>query len=202
MLAMKMPGGRSAGPAHLLLPVPSLKPVSRRLPAGADLCAEGVHFRVWAPKSRTVSVVFEEKETRLALEPEGNGFFAGTAKGAEAGTVYRYRLDERRLPRSVFALSAGRAARAFAGHRSLRVFVDATASGRGAARGAGDLRDAHRHLHARKGRGARRGGAAGAAGTRHHAAGSHAGRGLPRPLWLGIRWRGSFRADAPLWRAG
>ena len=78
--------------------MPALKPASRRLPAGADLCAEGVHFRVWAPKSKTVSIVFEEKETRLVLEPEGNGFFAGTAKGAEPGTVYRYRLESGDFP--------------------------------------------------------------------------------------------------------
>ena len=55
-----------------------------------------VHFRVWAPRARTVHVTFEDAERlTVALEPEGNGYFAGEVRGS-AGLLYRYRLDEDR----------------------------------------------------------------------------------------------------------
>jgi maltooligosyltrehalose trehalohydrolase len=63
---------------------------------GAEVRAGGgVDFRVWAPKHRAVTVVFEGDELApLPLMPEGNGYFSATAPSARAGTLYRYSLGE------------------------------------------------------------------------------------------------------------
>jgi maltooligosyltrehalose trehalohydrolase len=56
----------------------------------------GVHFRVWAPRRRAVSVVLEGGPgggATLSLEAEAGGYYSGRAAGAGAGTLYRYRLD-------------------------------------------------------------------------------------------------------------
>ncbi len=74
--------------------VPPLPQISRRLPVGAEVVPEGVHFRVWAPKRRRVEVVFEGGRTRdLELTPEAGGYFSGLVAGAGAGALYRFRLD-------------------------------------------------------------------------------------------------------------
>ena len=60
----------------------------------------GVHYRVWAPRHRAVAVVLEGgpgagtggREVAVALGAEEGGYFAGTAAGAGAGTLYRFRL--------------------------------------------------------------------------------------------------------------
>lgn len=64
---------------------------TRSLPVGAELCVEGVHFRVWAPERERVEVVTEN--ATVLLHPEGNGYYSGTAPGLQAGAPYRYRLD-------------------------------------------------------------------------------------------------------------
>jgi maltooligosyltrehalose trehalohydrolase len=69
-----------------------LKAVARRLPVGAEVVPEGVHFRVWAPKRRRVEVVFEQGRA-LELEPEEGGYFSGIAEEARAGALYKFRLD-------------------------------------------------------------------------------------------------------------
>jgi maltooligosyltrehalose trehalohydrolase len=73
-------------------------PVSRRLPIGAEIQQDGVHFRVWAPDRRRVEVVLEEPagETpgaAFALARETDGYFAGLVERAHAGSRYRFRLD-------------------------------------------------------------------------------------------------------------
>ncbi|CAA9408816.1 MAG: GH13_10 / GH13 / GH13_9 / GH13_11 / GH13 _8 / GH13_36 / GH13_37 [uncultured Phycisphaerae bacterium] len=83
-------------------------PVPRRLPVGAELLpgGAGVAFRVWAPKRKRVAVVLEAgaggtgsstgtggPPDPLDLAPEPDGYFAGVAPAARAGTRYRYRLD-------------------------------------------------------------------------------------------------------------
>jgi maltooligosyltrehalose trehalohydrolase len=75
---------------------PSAASRHRRLPVGADLQAEGVHFRVWAPDRQNVAVVLAEGiETLRAvpLAPEGNGYFSVFIEQAKAGTLYWYRVD-------------------------------------------------------------------------------------------------------------
>src|SRR5262249_49378946 len=68
---------------------------ARRLPIGAEVLASGgVHFRVWAPRCRTVEVALASAELSK-LQAEGNGYFSGTIAAAGAGMLYRYRLDGR-----------------------------------------------------------------------------------------------------------
>ena len=69
----------------------------RRLPIGAEVVPEGVHFRVWAPGHRKVEVVLFGEETgapvaAFALTAEEEGYFSGTCREARAGSLYRYRL--------------------------------------------------------------------------------------------------------------
>ncbi|HEY2158680.1 MAG TPA: malto-oligosyltrehalose trehalohydrolase, partial [Isosphaeraceae bacterium] len=72
----------------------------RRLPVGAELAhGGGVHFRVWAPKRKTVEVVIEGGSGPVRLEPEADGYHSGLVARAGPGTLYRYRLDgEKTLP--------------------------------------------------------------------------------------------------------
>ena len=65
----------------------------RRLPIGAELLtAGGVHFRLWAPRCREVSVEIEGlPPVRLADEP--GGYFWGHLREARAGMRYRLRPD-------------------------------------------------------------------------------------------------------------
>ncbi len=69
---------------------------SRHFPIGAEpLAGGGVHFRVGAPKHRAVEVVLEAGPGApgvLTLEPDAEGYFAGTAENAGPGTRYRFRL--------------------------------------------------------------------------------------------------------------
>ena len=78
------------------------KSIIRRLPVGAEVLAGGgVHFRVWAPRRKTVQVVVEggagyrqaDGAQVIELNREADGYFSGAAPGANAGTLYRYRLD-------------------------------------------------------------------------------------------------------------
>src|SRR3954454_21330858 len=67
----------------------------RRLPAGAEvLPGGGTHFRVWAPRRRTVAVVLEGGAGPLPLQAEADGYFSGTGAAAGTGSRYRFRLDE------------------------------------------------------------------------------------------------------------
>jgi len=70
--------------------------ITRRLPVGAEVQpGGGAHFRVWAPKRRTVEVILEGEEPHRAIpmEPEENGYFARFVSDAGEGARYRYRLD-------------------------------------------------------------------------------------------------------------
>jgi len=64
------------------------------LDLGATIVAEGVRFRVWAPKCQRVEVVIEgERATLFPLSVEEDGYFSGTVPHLSAGALYRYRLD-------------------------------------------------------------------------------------------------------------
>ncbi len=65
----------------------------RRIPIGAEVQDGGVHFRVWAPKPRSVEVIFPSGKDRVPLQPEGNGYFSALLESVEPGTRYKYRLD-------------------------------------------------------------------------------------------------------------
>ena len=57
-----------------------------------------MHFRVWAPASKNVAVVFEKTGRLHSLEPEGNGYFSGSIVEAGAGTLYKFQLDSGAFP--------------------------------------------------------------------------------------------------------
>jgi maltooligosyltrehalose trehalohydrolase len=67
----------------------------RRLPIGAELTPDGVHFRVWAPNAESLDVVIESPtESTHKLTSEGKGYFSGCVQSARAGMLYRFRLDQ------------------------------------------------------------------------------------------------------------
>jgi maltooligosyltrehalose trehalohydrolase len=70
-----------AGPAGL----------RKRVDIGATVLGEGVRFRLWAPKCRSVDVLIEGAPEPLAAE--ANGYFSGVSLRARAGDLYRYRLE-------------------------------------------------------------------------------------------------------------
>lgn len=59
---------------------------------GAETSGTGTHFRVWAPKRKSVAIVFEDGREQ-ALTREGSGYHSGHIDGAVAGHRYRVRLD-------------------------------------------------------------------------------------------------------------
>src|SRR5688572_633005 len=69
---------------------------TRRLPVGAEVSSDGVHFRVWAPRRKSVEVVFESDSSgkHVQLAAEAGGYFSGLAAGTKAGALYRFRLDD------------------------------------------------------------------------------------------------------------
>jgi maltooligosyltrehalose trehalohydrolase len=69
-----------------------VKPYIRRLPVGAEVTGDGVHFRVWAPVRKTVEVVFDSGEL-VPLHSEGSGYFSGFAPNGRGGSRYRYKVD-------------------------------------------------------------------------------------------------------------
>lgn len=69
---------------------------TRRLAIGAELLDDGVHFRVWAPECGRIECVLEAGPgagNSIALKGDADGYFAGLAAAAAAGTRYWFRLD-------------------------------------------------------------------------------------------------------------
>src|SRR4029077_10623877 len=65
----------------------------RRHPAGAEILPSGeAHFRVWAPRRRTVKVALEGRGA-TALSADAAGYFSGAVPEAHAGSLYKLRLD-------------------------------------------------------------------------------------------------------------
>lgn len=75
--------------------------IPRKLPIGAEVVPGlGVHFRVWSPLQKKMSVVLEdpdlnpEQDVRsFPLAAEAEGYFSGIIPEAAPGTLYRYQLD-------------------------------------------------------------------------------------------------------------
>jgi maltooligosyltrehalose trehalohydrolase len=57
--------------------------------------AKGVHFRVWAPSSKRVSLVTVEPEHQHSLDPEGDGYYSAFVDDLGPSTRYRFLLDQR-----------------------------------------------------------------------------------------------------------
>jgi maltooligosyltrehalose trehalohydrolase len=74
--------------------------MQRRYPIGAEIIGENeTHFRVWAPKAKTLQVVLESGSDKKpsdnfhALTAEPHGYFSGVI-GCGSGTRYRFRIDQ------------------------------------------------------------------------------------------------------------
>jgi len=83
-------------------PVTTRNVLKRRLPVGAEIVGNGVHFRVWAPRSRRVSVHLDSPSnggTKIVpLGAEADGYFSGLIADAKAGMLYKYELDSGIFP--------------------------------------------------------------------------------------------------------
>ncbi|MBN9042490.1 MAG: malto-oligosyltrehalose trehalohydrolase [Rhizobiales bacterium 62-47] len=64
---------------------------------GTTVSADGVHFRLWAPRQETVSIVIERQS--FVLHPILDGWHEIFVPHAKASTLYQYRLaDGQRVP--------------------------------------------------------------------------------------------------------
>ena len=63
------------------------------LPQGAELTAQGVHFRLWAPGCQAIELMLEGGAS-LAMSAGEEGWFELITDQARAGTRYRYRLPD------------------------------------------------------------------------------------------------------------
>ena len=73
--------------------------IERRLSVGAEPQPQGgVHFRLWAPRRKRVSVVFERQRVgaplTFSLKREDGGFFSGLIAEAKPGMRYGFALDD------------------------------------------------------------------------------------------------------------
>jgi malto-oligosyltrehalose trehalohydrolase len=71
------------------------------LPFGAEVCADGVRFRLWAPRARNVLLSIEGPEPERAeipMVPEPGGWFSLSTDRAAAGMRYRYVVEGRTVP--------------------------------------------------------------------------------------------------------
>lgn len=64
---------------------------------GANLQADGVSFRLWAPDAKSVDLMLGPEPH--AMPRDAHGWYETTIAGARAGTLYTYRIDgEREVP--------------------------------------------------------------------------------------------------------
>ena len=73
---------------------PAKVSVSRRFDQGAEVVDGGVHFRIWAPRPRKVSVVIQSTGDVHALIAEEHGYWSVMVPAIGSGTRYQYRLDD------------------------------------------------------------------------------------------------------------
>lgn len=76
--------------------------LTRQFPIGAEVGPGGVHFRLWAPRSRSAAVDLEPgpgpAERLVPLAAEAGGYFSGWVPGIGPGARYRFRLDHGSFP--------------------------------------------------------------------------------------------------------
>jgi len=72
-----------------------MKSLGASLHLGATVRDDGVMFRVWAPRCRTVEVVIEGRRP-LELNAQPDGLFEALVPGLAAGVRYQFRLDGQR----------------------------------------------------------------------------------------------------------
>lgn len=81
-----VPGPRSVHPVGF----------AHSMPFGAEIGPDGVRFRLWAPSVDAVDLVLGQGrgESRLPLEPLGEGWFGVTTDKAAPGSAYRFALPD------------------------------------------------------------------------------------------------------------
>jgi maltooligosyltrehalose trehalohydrolase len=71
--------------------------IARRYAQGAEVTANGVSFRVWAPEKRRVDLVLHAHDTAIALDRDrdrdNDGFWSVLTDLAAPGDLYSYRLN-------------------------------------------------------------------------------------------------------------
>ena len=73
--------------------------IERRRRFGAEVDATGVDFRLSAPRCRNVNLILESEAGRLVpMERSGRGGFSAFVPGLRAGALYRFLLDDDRVP--------------------------------------------------------------------------------------------------------
>jgi len=60
---------------------------------GATPHSQGTSFRLWGPLATGVAVIIEGRGIQYPLEPEHDGYFAGTVPDVVAGDRYKFSLD-------------------------------------------------------------------------------------------------------------
>lgn len=69
------------------------------VPLGATVSANGVDFRLWAPRCKHITLVIESLAPHeIEMTPQANGYFTGHVDGVGGGTLYRFRLDNHDKP--------------------------------------------------------------------------------------------------------
>jgi maltooligosyltrehalose trehalohydrolase len=67
----------------------------RQFPIGAEVSERGVHFRVYAPACKSVSVVIGADALEVVpLQRTSDGYFEVETPGARTGSLYRFQLDD------------------------------------------------------------------------------------------------------------
>src|SRR3989442_7665828 len=72
-----------------------MKSLGASLHLGAAVRDNGVAFRAWAPRCRTLDVVIEGRRP-LAMSRQDDGLFEAVVAGLRPRTRYQYRLDGER----------------------------------------------------------------------------------------------------------
>lgn len=74
-----------------------IQSLKRRYPIGAELIKKGVHFRVWAPDHKKITLVLEPPRTdpiHITMTREKEGYHSIFVPDLGAGALYRYRLSD------------------------------------------------------------------------------------------------------------
>lgn len=70
--------------------------MSGRFPIGAEPHPEGgFHFRIWAPKAHTLSLVLNDRlASHVSLQPESDGYWSVLLAQVQAGDRYQFRVND------------------------------------------------------------------------------------------------------------
>ncbi|NIP73136.1 MAG: malto-oligosyltrehalose trehalohydrolase [Gammaproteobacteria bacterium] len=71
------------------------------MPFGAEVEDDGsVHFRLWAPRAERVQLLLDVggRQRDVTMHPGAEGWFAVRVEDAEAGSLYRFCIDDRHPP--------------------------------------------------------------------------------------------------------